>query len=73
MSKSTRFVGIDVGAETIKVVELSRATGEPALRWTRRAIAEHHKDRPRFLPSFSRAGAGPTSRVPRSRVDSDGC
>ena len=34
-----RFIGIDVGAETVKVVEL---TGEPgALRWTRRAAVEH--------------------------------
>ncbi len=34
-----RFIGIDVGAETIKVVELA---GEPgALRWTRRAAVEH--------------------------------
>ncbi len=34
-----RFVGIDAGAEAIKVVELA---GEPgALRWTRRAAVEH--------------------------------
>jgi len=43
-----RFVGIDVGAETIKAVEL---TGEPgALRWSRRQIVEHHKEPgPRLL------------------------
>ena len=37
-----RVIGIDIGAETIKVVELRR---EPAgLRWTRRACVEHHKE-----------------------------
>ncbi len=35
----TRFVGIDLGAETIKVVELAGVPGE--LRWTRRAAVEH--------------------------------
>ena len=34
-----RFVGIDVGAEAIKVVELAGTPG--ALRWTRRAAVEH--------------------------------
>ncbi|HYG69796.1 MAG TPA: hypothetical protein VD838_19125, partial [Anaeromyxobacteraceae bacterium] len=37
-----RFVGIDAGAETVKLVELAGAAG--ALAWTRRAIAEHHGD-----------------------------
>ena len=37
-----RFVGIDIGTETIKLVELSRE-GEN-LRWTRRATAEHDKE-----------------------------
>ena len=36
-----RIVGIDIGTETIKLVELERqGTG---LRWTRREIARHHK------------------------------
>ncbi len=39
---SDRFLGIDLGAETLKVVELTRQ-GE-ALGWTRRALVEHHKD-----------------------------
>ncbi len=37
-----RYIGIDVGAETIKVVELSREGS--ALRWERRQVAEHHKE-----------------------------
>jgi predicted CoA-substrate-specific enzyme activase len=37
-----RYIGLDVGAETVKVVELS---GEPGrLAWTRRARLEHQKD-----------------------------
>lgn len=36
-----RFVGIDVGAETIKVVELTEEGGD--LRWTRRALAPHRE------------------------------
>ena len=36
-----RFVGIDVGAETIKLTELVRRGTE--LTWSRRVIAEHHK------------------------------
>ncbi|MHB8879796.1 MAG: hypothetical protein ACYC8T_39410, partial [Myxococcaceae bacterium] len=47
MPKSDRFVGVDVGAETVKVVELLR--GPAGLRWTRRAIAEHHKEPARVL------------------------
>ena len=41
-SDMARYVGIDVGAESIKVVELS-GDGEN-LRWTRRQAVEHHKD-----------------------------
>ena len=37
-----RFIGIDIGAETIKVVELVR-DGQ-RLRWVGREIAEHHKN-----------------------------
>jgi predicted CoA-substrate-specific enzyme activase len=37
-----RFVGIDVGAETVKVVEVAGVAGE--LRWTRRARLDHHKE-----------------------------
>ncbi len=38
---SERYIGIDMGAETIKVVELTRQGEE--LRWTRRWLVEHHK------------------------------
>src|SRR5574338_480352 len=39
---AARYIGIDVGAETVKVVELA---GSPAsLRWTRRARLDHQKD-----------------------------
>jgi predicted CoA-substrate-specific enzyme activase len=37
-----RYIGIDVGAESIKVVELGGEGG--TLRWTRRQVVEHHKD-----------------------------
>ncbi len=36
-----RYLGIDLGAESLRVVELTRAGAE--LRWTRRAVVEHHK------------------------------
>ncbi|MEI6810379.1 MAG: hypothetical protein WCN95_16790, partial [bacterium] len=36
------YLGIDVGAETFKVVELTR--DGKGLHWTRRYRAEHHKD-----------------------------
>ena len=36
-----RYIGIDIGAEAVKVVELSR-TGD-GLRWTGRWLAEHNK------------------------------
>jgi len=37
---ANRFIGLDVGAETVKAVELRR-DGE-RLTWTRRALVEHH-------------------------------
>jgi predicted CoA-substrate-specific enzyme activase len=37
-----RCLGIDLGAEALRVVELTRAGAE--LRWTRRALVEHHKE-----------------------------
>jgi len=37
-----RFIGIDVGAETVKVAEVRRENG--ALRWSGRRILEHHKE-----------------------------
>ncbi|HEY3452584.1 MAG TPA: acyl-CoA dehydratase activase-related protein [Myxococcales bacterium] len=40
---SNRFVGLDIGAETIKAVELKREGGG-RLTWTRRALVEHHKE-----------------------------
>ncbi len=42
MSLSQRFVGIDLGTESIKVVELAR--GAQALEWVRHLFAEHHKE-----------------------------
>ncbi len=38
----SRFIGIDVGAEAIKVVELIDDDGSP--RWTRRHVVEHDKE-----------------------------
>lgn len=44
-----RYLGIDLGAESLKVVELARAGAE--LRWTHRALVEHDKEPgPRLLP-----------------------
>jgi predicted CoA-substrate-specific enzyme activase len=40
---SERFIGIDMGAETIKVVELTQ-DDEGQLRWSRRHLVEHHKE-----------------------------
>jgi hypothetical protein len=37
-----RFLGLDVGAETVKVVELAGEAGR--LAWTRRARLDHQKD-----------------------------
>ena len=45
-----RYVGIDVGAETIKWVELERRHGR--LCWTRRELHEHHKAPERLLPEL---------------------
>ena len=42
LAQAERFVGLDVGAETVKAVELVR-DGQ-ALRWTRRHVVDHHKD-----------------------------
>jgi predicted CoA-substrate-specific enzyme activase len=39
-----RFVGIDMGAETLKVVELERQSERAALTLGRRALVEHHKE-----------------------------
>ena len=47
-SDGERFLGLDLGAETIKLVELVRNGG--ALRWTRRQIVEHGKEPARVLP-----------------------
>ena len=47
-----RYIGIDAGAETIKVVELVRAG--TALRWTRRSLLEHSKNPgPLLVPLLS--------------------
>ena len=37
-----RFLGIDVGAETIKIAEIVRDCGD--VTWTRHRIEEHHKE-----------------------------
>ncbi len=47
-----RWVGIDVGAETVKAVELRGEGGE--LRWTRHALSEHHKEPARALRELLR-------------------
>jgi activator of 2-hydroxyglutaryl-CoA dehydratase/predicted nucleotide-binding protein (sugar kinase/HSP70/actin superfamily) len=47
MSAAPRFVGVDVGAETIKIVEVAR-DGD-ALAVTRRVLVEHHKEPGRAL------------------------
>jgi len=36
------FLGIDLGAETLKIAELTQAGND--LQWTRRALVEHHKE-----------------------------
>jgi activator of 2-hydroxyglutaryl-CoA dehydratase/predicted nucleotide-binding protein (sugar kinase/HSP70/actin superfamily) len=47
-----RFLGIDLGAETVKVVELTRACGK--LCWTARHLVEHGKEPgPRLLELLS--------------------
>jgi predicted CoA-substrate-specific enzyme activase len=42
-----RYIGLDVGAETVKVVELRGERGK--LEWTRRARLDHQKDPARAL------------------------
>jgi len=42
MASDGTFIGIDIGAETVKLAELRREGGE--LRWGRREIVEHHKE-----------------------------
>ena len=68
--RSQRFLGIDVGAETIKVIEVRREGRE--LRTGRRQLVEHHKEPgPRLLellvefdwPSLS--GAAVSGRLAR--------
>jgi predicted CoA-substrate-specific enzyme activase len=51
-SSAARFVGIDVGAETIKLVELVRDGGR--LRWTRRVVVEHEQEPRRRLEALLR-------------------
>ncbi|MCF7733449.1 MAG: acyl-CoA dehydratase activase-related protein [Akkermansiaceae bacterium] len=41
--RGERFIGIDLGSETLKVVELVRGT-DGGLQWTRRAALDHHKE-----------------------------
>ena len=72
MDNRQRFLGIDIGAETVKVAELTRGASG-ALEWTRRAIAEHHKDPAGALTRLvagmepgSIAGAAVTGRMSRS-------
>ena len=67
---SERYVGIDVGAEALKVVELTRRRGE--LQWTGRWRAEHHKQPVEGLRSIletlsweALAGAAVSGRLSR--------
>jgi predicted CoA-substrate-specific enzyme activase len=84
---TSRYVGIDVGAEAIKLVELAREAD--GLRWTRREVADHHKDPAAALTALlaswdwpSVAGAAVTGRlaravalqrVPFKQAQADGC
>jgi predicted CoA-substrate-specific enzyme activase len=68
-----RFIGLDVGAETVKAAELVREGGD--LRWARRRLVEHHKEPgPALLDLLKEwdwsgaAGAAVTGRLGR-RVD----
>jgi hypothetical protein len=58
-----RYVGIDVGAETLKVVELVREAGR--LVWTRRHLAEHGKNPGPRLQDVLAGWGGPTWTEPR--------
>ncbi|HVS53145.1 MAG TPA: BadF/BadG/BcrA/BcrD ATPase family protein [Opitutaceae bacterium] len=65
-----RFVGIDIGAETIKLVELLRERGR--LRWVRRAVVAHEQEPRGRLELLLRewdwagvAGAAVTGRLGR--------
>ncbi len=65
-----RYLGIDIGAETIKVVELVRDDGK--LAWARRTIADHHKNPAPVLRGILREwewegirGAAVTGRLSR--------
>ncbi len=55
---ASRFIGIDVGAETIKVVEVVRH-GD-TLQWTRRQTAEHGKEPGRVLLDLLHSWNWPT-------------
>jgi activator of 2-hydroxyglutaryl-CoA dehydratase len=70
---SERYIGIDLGAETIKAVELCREEAGGALRWTRRRIVAHQKDPgPRLLEILagwgfeSASGAAASGRLSRA-------
>jgi activator of 2-hydroxyglutaryl-CoA dehydratase/predicted nucleotide-binding protein (sugar kinase/HSP70/actin superfamily) len=67
-----RYLGIDIGAETVKVAELTREA-DGSLIWTRRASAEHFKDPVGTLGRLitdmrpdTAAGAAITGRMSRS-------
>ena len=50
---TNRIVGIDIGAETLKAVELIYKGDRPdQLQWTRRALVEHHKAPEQMLPEL---------------------
>jgi len=82
-----RFIGIDVGAETVKVVEVVQ--GCEGLQWVRRHIEEHQKDPRsclrRVLATFDwdeMDGAAVTGRlarqvklpaIPVKKAQSEGC
>ncbi|MBI2892507.1 MAG: CoA activase [Deltaproteobacteria bacterium] len=53
-ARSHRIVGIDIGTETVKLVELVREGGRP-LSWARRQIAEHGKEPGRVVLELLRA------------------
>lgn len=69
---SKRTLGIDIGAETIKVVELSQDTDGKS-HWTKRAVEQHHKEPiktlSRMLDTYdwaSLASAAVTGRLSRT-------